>query len=161
MYSYIFKEKLRKLNPALYLKEDNAIARAADVRASGIYNRTRKRTDIKSGYGQLDFEGRQFLEAQESGNSDVFVTGCPTGWIPEYDEMNLESGRIVQKGWRTIVLHLIKERLCTEEKARRIFSPSLGETQWDRAGYDGRLAMQRKAAGYKTAREQLAATWGM
>lgn len=155
MYSYIFKEKLRKLNPSLYLKEDNAVARTNDVRASGIYSRVTRRVDAKSNYHQLDSDAQKFLFAHESGNADKFVTGCPTGWIPEYDNIDVESGRILQKGWRTIVLYLVKERLCSLERAQKVFTSSLGTTDWDKWGYDRRLYELRQDAGWKSARNIL------
>lgn len=155
MYSYIFKEKLRKLNPSLYLKEDNAVARTNDVRATGIYSRITVRTDAKSNYHQLDADAQKWLSANESGNADKFITGCPTGWIPEYDDMDVETGRILSKGWRTIVLYLVRERFCTLDKAKKVFSSSIGESDWDKWGYDKRLSVLREDAGWKSARQLL------
>jgi hypothetical protein len=157
MQSYIFKEKLKKLNASLYLKEDNAIARTNDVRATGIYSRVARRAADNTDYTQLTVEGRAWLSAKDAGQMDTFITGCPTGWIPEYDVFEVESGRILQKGWRTIVLYLVKERFTTLDKARNTFSRSLGESDFDKAGYDGKLAIARKASKWKSAREQLGA----
>lgn len=155
MYSYIFKEKLRRLNNNLYLKEDNAVARTNEVRAAGIYTRVTRRTDQKSNYHQLDADAQKWLSASESGHTDKFITGCPTGWIPEHDVIDIETGRILQKGWRTVVLYLVKERLCSLDKAKQVFSSSLGESDWDKWGYDKRLYELRKAAGWKSASETL------
>lgn len=157
MHSYIFKSKLKKLNPSLYLKEDRVVERSKEVRASGIYSRDKRRTDQKTNYNQLDADATRWLSAKEAGDMDTFITGCPTSWIPERDEMDVETGRILNKGWRTVILYLVKERFCTLQKARQVFSSSLGDTDWDRWGYDARLSALRKDAGYKSASQLLGA----
>lgn len=157
MYSFVFKEKLRRLNPSLYLKEDIASQRDEHNSASGIYSRAKMRDDKKSNYNQLDTAARQWLTAKESGNMDTYITACPNGWIPEYDVIDVDTGRLVAKGWRTIVLFLVKQRQCSLERARNIFSRTLGEHTWDLASYEGRLQMARKAAKWKSTQEQIAA----
>ncbi len=157
MYTYIFKAKLKQLNDLLYLREDAAAKRDSDRSASGIYTRVRKHEHVKSDYNQLDSEGRAWLEAKEHGTMDAFVTACPNGWVPEYDQFDLDNGRILAKGWRTIALHLVKEKHCSLERAQRIFTSSLGEHTWDKASYEQRLAMARKVAGWKSTQDHIAA----
>lgn len=156
MYSYIFKSKLKQLNPHLYVREDAQIARNKEHSATGIYTKNVHRENTKSDYNYLNADAAQWLEAKETGNTDTFITACPSGWIPEYDTFDIESGRVLAKGWRTIVLHLVKEKHCSLERAQRIFTSSLGEHTWDRAGFEGRLSIARKAAGWKSVQEQLA-----
>lgn len=117
MYGFDFKYKLKRLNPKLYV--DDTSERHLAVNNAKIMLRETKRTDIKSNYNYAG-EASHHMQAVESGQTDQFVTGVPGDWVPEYDEFNKE-GKVVRKGYRTILHFLAKQKLISLEKAHHLF----------------------------------------
>lgn len=148
MYSFEFKHKLRQLNPNLYVRDDVRSRISEEWSSAPLYIKRGKRDDHKSDYNYLDSAGAKFLRDQESGNVDEHVCGVPVGWIPEFDIYEPIKGRELARGWRTIVLLLVKKKLCTLEKAQRVFCASLGENRWDKMSYESRVAAAREEVNY-------------
>lgn len=125
-----FAEKIRKLDPRLYL--DFSTKTQIDDEWSSISlkgRRTRNETP-ESDLSTLSGEAARLLDAHLSGNIDEFVSGVS---YPEVPEISLFRGQSeVARSWRVIVLAAVKRGYGSMERAKRIFSRSLGETQYDR-----------------------------
>jgi len=65
------------------------------------------------------------------GRTFQYLFYIPLGWSPEHSLMEFDLNDIPikekQRGWRTVLLRLIKTGLTTEEKVNEYFGPSLGE----------------------------------
>jgi len=139
LLSFDFKSKLQRLNPLLYVVDG--------VQVSSIYQRVQKRSDIKSNYNYLEREAAKLLEAQESGLVDEHICGIPKDFIPEWDEFKLDTGHIVRRGYRSILKILIEKKLCTLERARKVFNcPSLLEADFDRMTIPQKIARIKEDA---------------
>jgi hypothetical protein len=135
LYSFEFKSKLRRLNPRLYVDDTRGARIAGEWNACTIRLRRDERPEV---IGRTS-EERQVLE------SDTVLSGVPASWVPEYDLFDAsdrETPRLLAKGWRTIVLHLVRARYCTLDRARKVFGASLGESDWDRAKFRDRWIKQ-------------------
>jgi hypothetical protein len=127
MYSFDFKSKLQRLNRDLFINED----RARDIvgtewKTVALCSKRPKRSDkatSRSDLNYLDKSGREYLEALDSGSVAHFICGVPQGWLPERDITD-DRGRILARGWRSVVKHLIKSGYTTPERARRVFGSS-------------------------------------
>jgi len=82
----------------------------------------------------------RFAEATEAGHLDRFVTGVPTGWVPEFDVFNPTTGRQLAKGWRTVLRELLRRDLTTRERIQRHFGVWLNESDYDRLSFDEKRA---------------------
>lgn len=73
-----------------------------------------------------------------SGNSFEYICYMPTGIMPEYSTMEFDDKdvpvREKQRGWRTVLLRLIKARIITEQQCEEVFGPAEGaaSTRWRR-----------------------------
>jgi len=80
------------------------------------------------GRPQPDLDGRTFR----------YLFYIPTGRLPEFSQYEFDHRDIPVKekrrGWRTVLLRLIKSGLVTEEQVNQEFGPALGEasTVWRR-----------------------------
>jgi hypothetical protein len=123
MYSFEFKSKLKRANPDLFVNEDSARAvPGSEWNVVALCSHKAKRSDrtSRSDLQYLASDARNYLEAYEMGSTAQFICGVPQGWVPEYDLVD-GRGRILARGWRSIVKHLIKSGYTTPEKARRAF----------------------------------------
>src|SRR5208283_2210636 len=80
------------------------------------------------GQPQPDLEGRTFR----------YLFYIPTGMLPEYSLYEFSERdvpiREQKRGWRTVLLRLIKSGLLTEDTCREVFGEAVGEasTVWHR-----------------------------
>lgn len=116
-----FLAKVRKLVPSLFITDGRIVG---DVAIFRIYPRP-----------QPHLEGRDF----------EYLFYCPTGLLPEYSIYEFETTRDIpvrekQRGWRTVLLRLIKSGLLTEEVCDREFGRADGpaSTVWYRRLYEHR-----------------------
>lgn len=97
---------LRQLIPSLYITDGNIVG---DLAVFQTY-----------GSPQPDLEGRTFR----------YLFYIPTGYLPEYSlyEFNDRDTptRESQRGWRTVLLRLIKSGLLTEETVNHVFGAATG-----------------------------------
>lgn len=138
MYIGDFQDKLICLNPLLYVNNEKAQLRMKEhgFLVGGIYLRKaiQNRSIKKDHWHYADSKKeRDFLEASHNGRMDKFVTGLTVNHIPEYDYFDKESGKLLARGYRTILQILISKRLVDGWKAKRVFRcSSLGEADYDR-----------------------------
>lgn len=153
MYLFDFKSKLRRLNDQLYVDDTRARVVDGEYGACGIYIRRRRAAEgiSAAGLNYVDKHARDLL----TGEIDEFVMACSTQWVPEYDTFDLKTGKVLARGWRAMVMALVKRKFTTIERARRVFNCSgLGTTEYDHAEYESRLAIARERAGYVDAEAQ-------
>jgi hypothetical protein len=147
LISLVFKEKLAKLNKNLYV-DDRArrqIRPGTDHYGSGLYCRNAVRTANDTSAAKLNYldkASRTYIEDSQNGLLPDFLCGIPTGYIPEYDDIDIESGKLLARGWRSILMFLAtKRRLISLDKARRVFAcGSLGEQTYDHKNFEQKLA---------------------
>lgn len=138
MLGFVFKSKLSRLNPDLYVDDSSRRQVSGDWWTAGLYSRRVRRSSLFRGTDRhyLDAEGQRYAEACETGQIADFILGVPQGYVPEYDVYCQESGRLLARGWRSILLALVDKRLVSLDRARRVFGcASLGETPYDRANF--------------------------
>lgn len=154
MQSFIFKTKLAKLNHLLFV-DDSAKSRVSDEwSVVGLFLRNNERAKSRTfDYASLDGKTREYMKAYDEGNLYEHIGSVPHGYVPENDLFDINTGRLLARGWRSIVLRLVEKRLCTIDKARSVFSRSLGESDYDRLNSD----QKRRLAGWEpySAREEL------
>ncbi len=134
MSSIAFEEKLKKLNINLYIdKEHITYATNNKLGSSGIYLKFKKR-DYINVYG-LDWQDR--IAAEKNNNTDDYITWVTKHIVYESDQFD-DNGKCVALGWRSILKNLIKQRVTTPEKCRKVFG-------WEESDYD-RLSFEEKRA---------------
>lgn len=81
---------------------------------------------------------RVFGRPQSDGRDFQYLMYCPTGWLPEFSTYEFDEKDIPVKekkrGWRTILLRLIKTKIITEQQCREMFGEPEGQaaTVWKR-----------------------------
>ena len=143
-----FQNKLKKINPSLYVQTDKSIVRPEGHRHSGIYLKNYKRehmTIARSDYGAVNPNHIKFLEALEKGELDTFICGICLDFIPEYDIFNLEYSRMCVPGWRSIALTLVEKKVATIAKVRKAFNcKGLGESDYDKMNFFQKLEFAKR-----------------
>lgn len=145
-----FQSRLRKINPGLYVKTDEISKLSLpDLRISGIYLKQHKRQEIKhkNDKNAVDYHHEGYLTALERGELDTFICGVALDYIPEYDVFDFARNQMLMPGWRKIALRLVELKLCSLEKAKKVFEcSSLGESDYDKMSFFKRLEWARKLA---------------
>lgn len=140
----VLKEKLARIDKRLYVRDDVRRHVGGEFYSCPLYIRINKMDATKSNYSQLSPEAEQFLRGKEAGQFDEHICGVPWPWAPEFDVFDLDSGRELARGWRTIAQTLIRRGIAPKDKVRKVFGASIGETDWDRAGFEARKALRKK-----------------
>lgn len=141
MYLSEFLTKLRRLNSRLYVGERGAVAMSGEWHALGLYERrvsNRHQTSARL-LSEANDVDRKYLGDRESGATDDFVCGIPAGWVPEGDVFD-EQGKLLARGWRSIVCFLVKSNRTTWDKARKHFGAGIGTSTYDKADFHGKRA---------------------
>jgi len=127
MYSGDFLNVLRSLVPNLYITEGNIEGDLAVFRTYPC--------------PQPELDGRDFR----------YLFYIPTGLLPEYSIWEFDKIRDVrlrekQRGWRTVLLRLIKSGMLDESVCNKVFGYPEGEasTVWHRELFEFRNAMLTK-----------------
>jgi hypothetical protein len=115
-----FASKLRKCNPRLY------------IRGSGIYLEHTRR---KISTANLSFATEEQRKAL-SDDRDQFICGVVVPFVPEYDLFPQNSLLRALPGWRSILIRLVQRNLVPLSRARKHFSASLGEADYDWLSYE-------------------------
>lgn len=147
MFVFDLKNKLQQIDGRLYVKDD-AMRYARGEALSAVYlkeNRRGIRSISDTALHYASAEAREHLEDVEYGFIDTFVCGIPLGEIPEYDQFDVIDNRIVCAGWRTVALKLVEKKICSLEKARKVFEcSSLGEADIDKMSFCQKLELARR-----------------
>ncbi len=148
MYISDFQGYLKRLNPLLYVNNEKAQLRMEGhgFLVGGIYLRKAiQRRNIKQDHWHYadSKKEREFLEASHTGKMDKFVTGLTVNHIPEFDYFDKETGKLLARGYRTILQILINKRLADKTKVKQVFRcSSLGEADYDKLTLQQRWQFQ-------------------
>lgn len=144
MHLFVFKEKLKQLNPLLVVDSENASV-VLDMKqnptgwsTAQMYVNHGKRQEEMPHHlkTNLDLDAQKFLDAKEAGELFEFVCGVPIEDVPEYNIFSNRK-RILARGWRNILRILIKRNLVSLAKARKVFNcSSLCESDYDNLSED-------------------------
>lgn len=85
-----------------------------------------------------EYDGSEFLETRRPPNGlhpdffkdHVYVTGMPKDWLPEYSHVILDTSLLPVReirGWRSVVMALIKSGALTYQQAINQFGEAVGE----------------------------------
>ena len=115
-----FQHKLRKLNPRLYVNTDKVNRICDDVFVTGIYYKdSHASTNLKEFELAYAGEAKTYLADIDSGHLDKFICGCPVNYVPEHDIK--KDGRLVVRGYRSILKILLDSKLIDKHKAESLF----------------------------------------
>lgn len=136
----LFREKLRECNPRIYVDMNHRVfSTNAELGTSGIYLK-----DYNS--GQIDtskLSGDTLSIAEKYNTSpDEYIGWVTHGYVPEVDEFQLETGKPISRGWRTIVSYFVKKGYIEKKKAEQVFG--WYQSDYDKMSYDQRLELARK-----------------
>lgn len=112
--------RLQRLVPDLYVMDGNIVG---DLAVFRVYPGPQKRL------GERDFE---------------YLFYMPTGWLTEFDLNEFDNRDVLvrakQRGWRTVLLRLIRTGMLTHEQCDREFGQALGpaSTLWYRTLWEWR-----------------------
>lgn len=144
MYSFEFKSKLRLLNDSLYVDDSKRTPIAEGFFSTALCIRKGKRAKHVNYNYAHNKESREYLHATNSGMVDDFLGGVPLGWIPEFDMFDLETGKLLARGWRTTLLMLARKKHISLDKARRVFQCNgLGLDHYDFLTLDTKVRWAR------------------
>lgn len=138
MFFFDFNSKLKRLNPNLYCGGNSATVFDAEWRSIGIYyRRTVQEAKMTSALmAHASDDERAYIKRREEG--DEFVSGVTINWVPEHPKFS-PKGKLLAKGWRSIVLELVRKGFVSIDRAKKVFNcPSLGESDFDKLSYDGK-----------------------
>ena len=135
-----FQTRLKALNKDIYIDfKHRSFGTGSKEGTSGIYMRDLKRRVDETGSGL----GSIYAKACEAERgADTMIGWTQHGYVPEGDLFNLETGRIIAQGWRTIIKRLIAAGHTTPVKASRVMGYT--ESFYDRMNYDQKLEYHRK-----------------
>lgn len=143
-----FQNRLKRVNPLLYVQTEMSVKREEGHRHSGIYLKNPKRQQMNvstEDYGSVNPNHIKYLEALEKGELDSFICGICIDFIPEYDIFNLEYSRLCVPGWRSIALTLVNKKVATLDKVRKAFNcKGLGESDYDKMSFFQKLEFAKR-----------------
>jgi hypothetical protein len=142
--------KLRRVDTRLYIDTSKPVTKENGLRFAPLYFKKARRADItvqKSDRNQVSSAHAKYLDALERGEMDVYVSAICLDFIPEYDIFNMEYTKLAVIGWRSLALMLVKQNLADIAKVRKAFDcKGLGESDYDRANYFGKLEIAKRLA---------------
>lgn len=113
--------RIQRMASDLYIKDGNIVG---DLALYQVFPQAQKR-----------LEGRDYK----------YLGYMPTGWLPEFSIYQFDKVRDLkvredQRGWRSVLLRLIKSGVLTEEQCNREFGSACGEaaTVWRRTLWEWR-----------------------
>lgn len=141
----IFEEKLKKLNPKLYIQKEKKIFSVNKEHGStGIYLKDVRREQIEDdSIGYIKNKAGDYIKVDNMTNEiekhnaepDSYVGWVTYDFVPEGEKFD-QNGKLIAIGWRTIVKRLVHKGITTEKLAKNIFGWS--ESAYDRLSYDQR-----------------------
>ncbi len=139
MFTFDLIAKLRQCNPRIYLV--NQGRKFEDIGLASIWIKRPRKHRHK---GAFLTKGAGRLREVSAGHIDQKLSHVPWPELPEFEELTQNGKFIGRKGWRSVVKDCVVKRAFTWEKAKKVFGPSIGEFDWDRLGYDGKVAALQK-----------------
>lgn len=133
----LFKQKLRALNPRLYVDEKHQVTQLNKIGTSGIYLKDQRSEKIDSEW--LDGDSRRIAEAYNS-TPDLYVGWTTHQYIPEGDKFD-DNGKLIARGWRTTLKMLWQAGHIDIKKAGKVFNWYLSD--YDRMNYNQRIKFER------------------
>jgi hypothetical protein len=147
MHTFDFNAAIALLNKGVYIDVSNITTYVkTGEKALAVKRRTARRKAATSAKqrNEADSLDLRFLDDEVQGTKDEFLMAIPYPWVPEYDELDGKTGRVIKRGWRSAALSLVRKNICTIEQARKVFKcRSLGESTYDKLGYEGKLRLCR------------------
>ncbi len=147
MYIFDLHAKLRAL-PGVYINTDQITVQSTGESCLAVLRRRNKRKAATSSakLSESDSATHKYLTEEAEGVKDEFLFAVPYPFIPEYDEIQPSTGKILKRGWRSVAMDLVKRDVCSLQKVRSIFRcSSLGECSYDKMGYHGKLRLAKNA----------------
>lgn len=144
MYLFDLRDKLKKLNPELEILTDKPVL--GTVTSYPLVLRFGKRTHyIYGAHNHVDADTRRFMEMKENGQAGEFICGV-SAYSPEWDRFQMTEGiaTILMRGWHSLVMLLVNKKICTLERARRVFGSHVGSCDYSRWTYEDKLARFKK-----------------
>lgn len=141
MYLSDLQHKLKRLNSSLVILTDNQVRVGSSVPSYPLVLMFGKRTTFDSaGKHYMDAETQKFIEMKENGQRGEYVCGV-SEYTPEYDCFELVAGSpgIKMRGWRSLVKLLVSKKICSLDRAKQVFSSSIGEYDYDKWTYEEKV----------------------
>lgn len=142
--------KLRKIDTRFYIDASRPVTKENGLRFAPLYFKKARKSEItvqKSDRNSVNAAHAQYLDALERGEMDTYVSAICLDFIPEYDIFNMEYTKLAVIGWRSLALLLVKQNLADITKVRNAFGcQGLGESDYDRANYFGKLEIAKRLA---------------
>ncbi len=143
MFTFDFIGKLQRCNPRIYLV--NQGTKFEDINLAGIWIRKPRRYRHR---GTFLTKGAGRLREAAAGHIDQQLTHVPWPEVPEFEELTKDGKFIGRKGWRSVVKDCVMKKAFSWKQAKKVFGSSIGEYDWDRLQYDGKvIALQKDAKG--------------
>jgi len=148
MYLFDFISKIKQLNPRLYVRSDQKTSINEDWSVVGLYLREGggSKQSVSSSVltGAKSPKSRYLCEIYH-GAKDKFIIGIPHNWVPEYSIFDLEKGETLARGWRSILVGLLKLQLIDRKSTQKIFNcASLGNSDYDHLSAGEKLRQARE-----------------
>lgn len=144
------QDKLKKISPLFYIDNARPQIHENGLKFAALYMKRPRREAVNVADHQRNSisEGHaKYLDALEKGQMDIFVTSICLDFIPEYDIFNLEYTKLAVLGWRSLGLMLINRNMAPAERVKKAFNcAGLGESDYDRAGFFGKLEIAKRLA---------------
>lgn len=142
--------KLRRIDTRFYIDASRPVTKENGLRFAPLYFKKARKSEVtvqKSDRNSVSAAHAQYLDALERGEMDIYVSAICLDFIPEYDIFNLEYTKLAVLGWRSLALMLIKKELATADRVKKAFEcKGLGESDYDRASYFGKLEIAKRLA---------------
>ena len=142
--------KLRKIDTRLYIDNRSIVTKENGLRFAPLYLKKARKSEIsvqKTDRNQVSAAHAQYLDALEKGVMDTYVTAICLDFIPEYDIFNMEYTKLAVLGWRSLALMIVRQKLADLSKVKRAFEcKGLGESDYERASYFGKLEIAKRLA---------------
>jgi len=142
--------KLRRIDTRLYIDTSKPFIRENGLKFSPLYLKKAYRVDVnvqKTDRNIVNAKHADYLDALERGEMDTYITAICLDFIPEYDIFNMEYTKLAVMGWRSLGMLLKNKNIASLEKIRKAFEcRGLGESDYDKASYFGKLQMAKRLA---------------
>lgn len=142
--------KLRRIDTRFYIDTSKPVTKENGLRFAPLYFKKARKSEVtvqKSDRNSVSAAHAQYLDALERGEMDIYISAICLDFIPEYDIFNLEYTKLAVLGWRSLALMLIKKELAPADKVKKAFEcKGLGESDYDRASYFGKLEIAKRLA---------------
>ena len=142
--------KLRRIDTRFYIDASRPVTKENGLRFAPLYFKKARKSEIsvqQSDRNSVCAAHALYLDALERGEMDIYVSAICLDFIPEYDIFNMEYTKLAVLGWRSLALMIVRQKLADLSKVKRAFEcKGLGESDYDRASYFGKLEIAKRLA---------------